>query len=387
MRKFLLALGILALLCSPAMAGKNSNGALVVHTNDALNYTSVGLCARFETVDNPGSCENANTQTNKDDATPALIWCLAAFAPSANPGVTVIYFGLNHNLPPGQGYFNNFGLCGPAASIEIPDTGWPDVGGNSVAFGSGGVIGDRFFPYYYLNAFGFAGAFVGTGINPTGGYAAFVDDSNPPVQDNIDMFGIVRWGTLGANECPQDVPVEGACCFPDGSCIVTPPSQCSGAYQGDGTVCAPINPCEQPEACCFEDGHCEDIFATDCVARGGDPQGAGSVCTPGLCPLPPVPEACCFDDGHCEDILADDCTARGGDPQGAGSVCTPDLCPLPPETEACCFQDGHCDDLVADDCTAQGGTPQGVGSDCATTECPPVATETTTWGAIKANYR
>jgi hypothetical protein len=363
MRKFLLALGILALLCSPAMAGKNSNGALVVHTNDANSYTS-NICNRFETVDNPGSCENAGTQTNKDENTPALIWCLAAFAQSANPGVTVIYFGLNHNLPPLQGYFANFGPCGPAGTIEIPDANWPDMNGNSVAFGAP-ILGDRFFPYYYLNAFGFAGAFVGTGINPTGGYAAFVDDSNPPVQDNIFKFGTVRWGTLGANDCPIDVPVEGACCFPDGSCIVTPPTQCSGAYQGDGTVCDPINPCEQPQACCFEDEHCEMLLADICVARGGDPKGDGVVCSPDLC-LISEPGACCYDNGSCDFITVEECTANGGHFTAEGVTCADANCPQP-ETEACCFQDGHCEDLVADDCTAQGGTPQGVGTDCDTT--------------------
>jgi len=385
MRKFLLALGILALLCSPAMAGKNANGALIVHTNDANAFTS-GVCARFETVDNPGGCEQAGTQTNKDDATPALIWCIAAFLPTANPGVTVIYFGLNHNLPPGQGYFANFGLCGPVGSIEVPDTGWPDLGGNSVAFGSGGVVGDTFFPFYLLNAFGFAGAFVGTGINPTGGYAAFVDDSNPPVQDAITQFGVVRWGTLGQNDCP-DVPVqEGACCFPDGSCIVTPPGQCTGGvYQGDGTVCIP-NPCPRPEACCFEDGHCEDLFAADCLARGGAPQGPGSACAGIICNQPPVPEACCFQDGSCQDLLADACTAAGGIPEGEGTACATFTCPQPPPEAACCTN-GVCSVATEADCVNGGGTWDPTHPNCDGVECPPVATETTTWGAIKANYR
>jgi hypothetical protein len=383
MRKFLLALGILALLCSPAMAGKNANGALVVHTNDANAYTTVGLCGRFDTVDNPGGCEQAGTQTNKDDATPALIWCIAAFLPTANPGVAVIYSGLNHNLPPGQGYFNNFGLCGPAGSFELPDAGWPDTGGNSVAFGTP-IVGDTFFPFYFLNAFGFAGAFVGTAINPTGGYAAFIDDSNPPVQDDIVQFGTVRWGTLGQNDCPDEPVAEGACCFPDGSCIVTPPDQCGGNYQGDGTVCAPNNPCPQPEACCFADEHCENLLANDCVARGGTPQGPGSLCTAELCVIPD-PEACCFDDGSCQDLLADACTAAGGHPQGAGTLCATTNCPPPPRTGACCFADGSCQVITLDECTAAGGNY--LGDDTSCDDCPPVATETTTWGAIKANYR
>ena len=40
MRNILLTLAILACICSPAMAGRNANGAMVVHTNDSVNYTS-----------------------------------------------------------------------------------------------------------------------------------------------------------------------------------------------------------------------------------------------------------------------------------------------------------------------------------------------------------
>ena len=44
MRKLLLALGILALLCQPVLAGPNSNGAIIVHTNDAYNYSAGTAC-------------------------------------------------------------------------------------------------------------------------------------------------------------------------------------------------------------------------------------------------------------------------------------------------------------------------------------------------------
>ncbi|MEZ4654429.1 MAG: hypothetical protein R3E12_12780 [Candidatus Eisenbacteria bacterium] len=42
---------------------------------------------------------------------------------------------------------------------------------------------------------------------------------------------------------PESVPPpQGACCFSDGSCMETSATECSGEYQGDGTVCDP-NPC------------------------------------------------------------------------------------------------------------------------------------------------
>jgi hypothetical protein len=379
MRKFLLALGILALLCSPAMAGKNLGGALIVHTNDANGYTG-GVCGRFETQDNPGSCENAGTQTNKDENTPALIWLIAAFTPAHNPGVSAVYFGLNHNLPVNQQYFPNFGLCGPAGTLELPDAGWPDMGGNTVAFSSP-IVGDTFFPFYHLNAYGFAGAFVGTGINPTGGYAAFVDDSNPPVQDNVTLFGVVRWGTIGHNDCPIIPQDRGACCFGDGSCLVLPPQDCAaqgGDYQGNDTVCDP-NPCDQPQACCFEDEHCEDLLADDCVARLGVPQGDGTTCATADCNIPRV-GACCTD-GVCTEVLETECA---GEFFGEGTLCQDVICEPPVGTGACCFVGAPCQILTAAECDAAGGTYLGDDTPC--DDCP-TATETTTWGSIKANYR
>jgi hypothetical protein len=134
-------LGFLACLASPVLAGKNANGALIVHTADEFHYTS-NVCDIWELQD-PGACESANTQVNRDDATPGLIWLIAAFCEESNPGLTAIYFGLRHNLPPHQGYFQNYGNCAPAGTLELPDAGWPDVGGNTVAFPFP-IVGDRF---------------------------------------------------------------------------------------------------------------------------------------------------------------------------------------------------------------------------------------------------
>jgi hypothetical protein len=174
-----LALLILVLSCGIALAGKNRNGSLIVHTNDAYSYSATGLCERFETQDDPGDCQSAGTRTDLDPGTAALIWLIASFPQTDNPGVVVIYFGIDHNLSPGS--IPQWGFCGPAGSLEIPDAGWPDTGGNSVAFGSP-IIGDTFFPFYTFNCYGGAGSYFGSGINPTGGYAAFVDDSNPPLR-------------------------------------------------------------------------------------------------------------------------------------------------------------------------------------------------------------
>ncbi len=381
MKKILLMLGVLALICSPAMAGKNAGGSMIVHTNDAVVYTGTGQYCGVD-YDDPGSCENAGTQTDLLNIQ-AVIWFLAAFDPASNPGVSVCYFGDDTNLPPGEGWISAWGPCGPDGTLEVPDAGWPDnpaTAGNSVAFGTP-IAGVHLFPFYMFASWGFDGAYFGTGINPTGGYAGFESDDVPSIPDGTDRFGHVYWLAAGDNTCPEPPGATGACCYPDGTCEVVAEADCAGQYLGDDTVCDP-NPCDQPGACCFlSDGHCEYVLEVNCQ---GDYFIADEFCDPNPCDQPT--EACCFEDGSCADMGADDCTAAGGTPQGAGTDCANTDCPLPP-TEACCFDDGSCADLLPDDCTAQGGTPMGAGTDCANTDCPPAAAEKTTRGSIKANHR
>jgi hypothetical protein len=183
-----------------AFSGKNAGGALIVHTDDSVSYTTGDWCGQL--FSDPGTCENAVTRTDKDENTPAVIWLLAAFPDTANPAVSVVYFGIEHNLPPNEGYFVNHGYCGPAGTIEVPDGGWPETGfGNSLAFGSP-VQGDLLFPFYWFATYGTTASYLGTAENSEGGYAAFVDDSNPPIEDRITKFGTVRWYTDGSNDCP-----------------------------------------------------------------------------------------------------------------------------------------------------------------------------------------
>jgi hypothetical protein len=431
MRRFLLMLGALALICSPAMAGKNTNGSMVVHTDDAHQWTG-GLCDYFDDWYPGITCPDLGTRTDVDVNTPALIWFLAAFPDDASPGVAVIYFGHNHSMP--QYYHNRWGFCGPAGSIEVPDTGWPDApttAGNSVAFGTP-VSGDILFPFYYFEVWGETGWHYCTAINPVGGYAGYVDDSVPPELDYIECFGCVYYGTNdGYNECPPcGPPPGGACCFWDGSCMMTEDlDECLsiGGYDwlGAGTVCDP-NPCPQVGACCFPDGYCDPYwFELDCYDAGGILWLEGDDCQPNNCPQPP--EACCHEDGTCTYVPPEQCD---GTPWGPGTDCEPNPCP--PPLGACCYYDGTCvPGYTEDDCYASGGTswiifddcdpndcppppPEGAccygceecivltedecidlpddyawyeGETCDPNPCPPIATETTTWGSIKSEYK
>lgn len=328
-------------LVGTATAGRNANGAMVVHTNDSYNYSSQTACYQLD--GGPATCEELNTLAGRQAG--QVIWLVCAFPELSSPGVTVIYFGIDYddNLDVGVAYR----LCGPGGSLEVPDDGWPYEGrGNSVAFGS--PVYSHLYPFYVFKVDSYGDGtteWFSTTINPTGGYAAYVDDSNPPVIDGITRFGTIRWGTAGQNDCALDVPA-GACCFADGSCQLLTGELCAeagGNYQGDNTLCSLVE-CPQPDgACCFESGTCSVTTREDCQASGGVYQGDGTTCDPNPCPQPDG--ACCFPDGSCAVYSQERCDAAGGIYQGNGTDCDPNPCP------------------------------------------PPVATESKTWGRIKADYR
>ncbi len=201
-------------------------------------------------------------------------------SPRRSPRVASVYFGINYdfnNLDPGV----KKGMCAPANSLEAPDANWPGdpsgLSGNSVGFGSP-VIGNHLFPFYYFQVDDFSGGppavpFLCSGINPLGGYAAFLDDSAPAVTDDVTRFGCVKWySDTGSNVCPI-APPTGACCLSSGTealCqIVNSKNECdalSGTYQGDNTLCE-NHPCS---ACCYWFGspalrYCVVTTETDCL--------------------------------------------------------------------------------------------------------------------------
>jgi spore coat protein A len=86
----------------------------------------------------------------------------------------------------------------------------------------------------------------------------------------------------------------GACCDGGGTgaCGVVLSGDCTGTYQGDGSLCSP-NPCNS--GCCLPDAQatCMDVTPASCTALGGKVQGAACatvvcpvVLTPYLDPLP-----------------------------------------------------------------------------------------------------
>jgi hypothetical protein len=225
------------LIAHPSLAGKNSGGALAVHVDDEFFiYSFLTACQEFEGED-PGSCEGLRTETDlvdPDEFLVPLVWFLAAVPDGSDPGVTVVRFGIDHNLAPGSLFWE---VCGPEGSIEDPDPDWPNDpdAGNSVIFGSP-VVGDRLFPFYVLYALGDDGNYIGTTGNPTLGYAGFLSDDDPPVLDETDRFGQMRWFAPGFNDCPAPVRV---CCIND-ECFLLIEEDClagGGVWYAEEETC------------------------------------------------------------------------------------------------------------------------------------------------------
>ncbi|MDM7914415.1 MAG: hypothetical protein QUU85_04000 [Candidatus Eisenbacteria bacterium] len=132
-------LAVVVLLCAAsrgADAGRNNNGALIVHTNDAAVYSADDdYCGTVFDEHAPADCAAAITRTDKGEEEIAVIWFLAAFTEHHHPQINAIQFGVDHNLPADAGQVSAWGACGPTPQ-EIPEEGWPAVpSGNIVGFG------------------------------------------------------------------------------------------------------------------------------------------------------------------------------------------------------------------------------------------------------------
>jgi len=180
---------------------------------------------------------------------------------------------------------------------------------------------------------------------------------------------LMMGGTFATAGCSG---VVGKCCSVDGTCRDNVDANCcDGAFFPNST-------CQPPEECCIQ-GSCSMMDPECCVAFGGTPGGAGSICDP--------PQKCCLPDGTCANLEPDCCRDLGGTVgQGfcllaacclPGGACintdveccqlilggTPHLGLCQPE-QACCFGDHSCDWLEPRCCLDEGGTPEGPGTDC-----------------------
>lgn len=146
----------------------------------------------------------------------------------------------------------------------------------------------------------------------------------------VDGAGTDVPTTVVAEEVTVEGDPTGACCLPDGSCLMTTATACSqqnGEYLGNDVPCDP-DPCTDPMgACCAEDGTCVATTQLDCDATGGSYLGDGSDCQSDPCP--DLSGACCESDGTCRFLTPSQCASLGATFLGSGTSCEPNPCPQP----------------------------------------------------------
>ncbi len=159
------------------------------------------------------------------------------------------------------------------------------------------------------------------------------------VEDCISTFGAV-W--TQDHTCAQvSCTPRGACCRL-GSCLtLVSPGLCQsigGVYAGDGSDCGE-GVCASG-ACCAADGTCTTKIQYQCGLQAGTWLGAGTTCSPNLCPQPSG--ACCFDVFCIANQFQSNCVNGGGIWEGPNSTCTPNPCQAP----AGCAGDMDCNGQV-----------------------------------------
>jgi hypothetical protein len=171
------------------------------------------------------------------------------------------------------------------------------------------------------------------------------------------------WNYCSPNPCPQPT---GACCAVDGSCSQTAPQECSGIWLGMDTVCILNSPCPPPTgACCRPDGSCTVTVGEECRTPSVW-RGQGIFCTP-YNPCPPPVGACCHPEGTCTVILPESCQAPNVW-KGLGTCCAPGN-PCPQPTGACCGPDNTCTIRTLQQCQSPW-VWQEPGEDCIPNPCP-----------------
>lgn len=301
MKKFLMALMVLAIVSAPALAGPNENGVLVVH-NTGLVYTNdLPMPPQSELPlpadPCPGSGTFVNTVpmgTGPQEASAVAIWKIyAAFPIHNNPRLKATVFGVHRTSTGGGAIVTQTHGTPSDAFATIPVGTWPDNGSELAVAITDSVRLARVTELYWFVGYAYAGlagepqtfAIVPSAVPSN---QVFVDDSTPGITDPIAGYGSLGFGVAGDTPCPG--VVLGACCFADGTCQLLTAADCvaaGGAFNGG--ACDP-NPCHAIVygACCDPAGLCNVVTPEICANVGGTYQGDGTDCATVTCAPVPV---------------------------------------------------------------------------------------------------
>ncbi|MCC7143737.1 MAG: hypothetical protein IT349_16680 [Candidatus Eisenbacteria bacterium] len=353
----------LMLVARVAAAGPNAGGTLIVHADPNPLSTGVPDCVPQGLSD----CATANLRV--DGVSVHAFWVVAAFPTGSAPRLAGVTFGINY--PPELTLID----AGPCADFELAEAGWPGSGTGTALTWNTAQTG-LLTPVYFFSGYNYYAptpAVFALAPHPTQG-AAFGDDANPAVLDEIAALGSLGFSTDGVRACPEQLPPGGACCFGHGVCQRLSINDCimqGGVFQGFDTVCDP-NPCPvEVWACCLRDTDCINLTEEECATYSDAHFVPGVLCQGDPCTA--FWGACCTGDGYCFLLTEAWCLDNGGEFLGEGSSCDPSPCP-PPVFGACCTSQGLCRTLTESECASQGNSYLGDGTSCDPNPCIAVPT-------------
>ncbi len=176
----------------------------------------------------------------------------------------------------------------------FPDQLWTAAGGDFVAAPSGSTQMGGTGSYTFASTAGLVADVQSWLDAPAGNYGWIMvgdelNDNTTKRMASRENVNVAQRPLLVVDYTPQQ-PL-GACC--DGeSCSLVTAADCAlagGAYEGDGTSCAP-NPCVEPfGACCDSGGSCSEVTEATCIAAGSTFRGDGSTCGSPGCPIQLTP--------------------------------------------------------------------------------------------------
>ena len=258
-------------LSSPASAGTNQDGRLILHVVKDISVTRDGEDRNLR------NCESAVTSL-PGDASMVIIFALAAFPDWVSPDWFAVQFGIDYSTTVVAS-----GI-GPDLGFQLPGPGWPGPGSEiAVTVGNGSPIDDRLATVYWFAAYAYQGATFEIVDPPSLGPIWFADDSIPAVLDEVrtDDRGMIGFGVPGYNPCLANVST-GACCYDTGVCTINAEVACDdddGTYMGDDSACDPF---ACIGACCFEE-ECSQELPQECERIGGWFRGVGRNCSHTAC--------------------------------------------------------------------------------------------------------
>lgn len=192
------ALSLVPLVGSLAQPAANQGGALLVHTNDTIQYTTSQstYCALSTLECAPGGeCDPDDSipTTDHEVGEAAVFWVLAGFPPAAIPSIVGLTFGLEYSTD--ELSLLAWGAC---ADFELATAAWPASGeGTAVTWHS--PRHSHLLEVYWFAGYIYGPGVLGIALHPTQG-AVFGDDAVPPALVPVDGFGRFGFGgTPGVN--------------------------------------------------------------------------------------------------------------------------------------------------------------------------------------------